>query len=167
MSADWLPFGRLGRVHGTRGEIHLRAHSGRPAERLVVPCPVRLTGGGAERELVLVGVRTVPDGYLARFDGLTDRESVAALCGQELHFSRASLPGLAADEFYVEDIVGCEVVGVDGVQLGKVTGTFWNGAHDVMTVVAEDGAERLLPVVPAYVLRFDQERGQLVVDPHD
>lgn len=167
MSADWLPFGMLGRPHGTRGEIHVRSYSGGPAERLVVPSPVRVTGAGVERALVLASVRAVPDGYLARFDGLPDREAVAGLCGLELQFPRVSLPELAADEFYVEDIVGCDAVLADGARLGKVAGTFWNGAHDVMTVVAEDGGERLLPVVPAYVLRFDRERRQVVVDPHD
>lgn len=167
MSADWLPFGMLGRPHGTRGEIHLRAYSGGPAKRLDVPSPVRVTGAGGERELVLAAVRVVPDGYLARFDGLPDREAVAGLCGKELQLPRGSLPDLASDEFYVEDIVGCEVVQADGARLGTVAGTFWNGAQDVMTVVAEDGAERLLPVVPAYVLRFDREHRRVVVDPHD
>lgn len=167
MSADWLPFGMLGRPHGTRGEIHLRSYSGHPAERLVVPSPVRVTGDDADRELLLAAVRVVPDGYLARFDGLPDREAVAGLCGKELLLPRGSLPELAAGEFYVEDIVGCEVVLADGTRMGTVAGTFWNGAQDIMTVRAEDGAERLLPVVPAYVLRFDRDRRQVVVDPHD
>jgi ribosomal 30S subunit maturation factor RimM len=36
-----------------------------------------------------------------------------------------------------------------------VQGTFWNGAHDVATVVAGDGTERLIPLVPAHVLSVD------------
>ena len=37
-------------------------------------------------------------------------------------------------------------------------GTFWNGAHDVLTVVdqaAERATERLIPLVPDFVLTVD------------
>ncbi len=87
--------------------------------------------------------------------------------GQELYFPRASFAPLAAAEFYVEDIVGYEVFRPDGQKLGRVSGTFWNGAQDVMTIAGEDGVERLLPVVEEYVRSLDHEHRSLVVDPHD
>lgn len=166
MGSDWLPFGTLGRAHGTRGEIHLRVHSGVPPE-LAVPCPLRLQSAGGSVPLTLVAARRVPDGYLVRFDGVGDREAAAALAGQAVELHRGCLPALGAAEFYVEDVVGCEVLCTDGRRLGRVAGTFWNGAQDVMTVVADDGVEHLLPVVPEYVLRVDGEARRVIVDPHD
>jgi 16S rRNA processing protein RimM len=166
MGSDWLPFGTLGRPHGTRGELHLRLHGGTSSE-LAPSCPIRLQGANGSSEVTLASVRQVPNGYLVRFDGVTDRDAAAALSGQTVEVPRDVLPPLAEDEFYVEDLVGCEVVASDGRRLGRVLGTFWNGAQDIMTVVAEDGAERLLPVVAEYVLHLDRAARQLVVDPHD
>jgi 16S rRNA processing protein RimM len=167
MASDWLPFGTVGRPHGTRGEIHLRAYSGAPAEQLTLPCPVRIVRSEGSTELVLAVARRVPDGYLVRFDGVADREAAAELSGHEVSVPRQALPPLGAQEFYVEEVVGCDVLTPDGRCLGRVAGTFWNGAQDVMTVVADDGAEQLLPVVAEYVLRLDRDRRQLIVDPHE
>ena len=34
-------------------------------------------------------------------------------------------------------------------------GTLWNGAHDVATVDGADGRERMIPLVPEFVLNVD------------
>jgi 16S rRNA processing protein RimM len=103
----------------------------------------------------LLGSRRVNDGYLVRLEGVPDREAAAALTLSEVRAPRAALPPLAAGEFYVEDITGCVVEDEAGRALGIVQGTFWNGAHDVATVVAPDGTERLIPIVPAHVVAVD------------
>lgn len=90
-----------------------------------------------------------------RFEGVTDREAAAALTLSEVRAPRAALPPLAPGEFYVEDLPGCTVEDQASRTLGTVQGTFWNGAHDVATVVAADGVERLIPIVTAHVLAVD------------
>ena len=70
-------------------------------------------------------------------------------------------------EFYVEDLVGCEAFGSDGQRIGQVTGTFWNGAQDVMTIAGDDGNEHLLPVVSQYLLQFERAARRLIVDLHE
>ena len=167
MGSDWLPFGILRRPHGTKGEILLHPYAGMRSEEPALPPRVLLARAGNTRELNVAACRTVPAGYLVRFEGIDDRQEIAALTGQEVHLPRRSFAPLGSAEFYVEDIAGCEVVNVDGQRLGRITGTFWNGGQDVMTVAADDGSERLFPVVAEYVLRFDLERRCLTVDPHD
>jgi 16S rRNA processing protein RimM len=166
MPLDWLPFGILGRPHGTKGELRLYLHpgSGQAAE---LPSRVRLVGKGDSREVGLDSARPVQDGFLVRFAGIGDRESAAALVGQEVHLPRQALASLGAAEFYVEDLVGCEAVDEAGRVLGQIRGTIWNGAQDIMVIVDQEGSERLLPVVPEYVLAFDGPSRRVVVDPHD
>jgi len=165
MPSDWLPFGVLGRPHGTKGELrlHLHAGGGQGAVNRVLPPRVRLVAEGDSREIGVEGARRTPEGYLVRFEGIADRQSAAALVGQEVHLPREALPALGTAEFYVQDVVGCEAVDTAGCVLGQVRGTFWNGAQDVMVVVDPDGRERLIPVVPAYVLAFDSDQRRLVV----
>jgi 16S rRNA processing protein RimM len=103
----------------------------------------------------LVSSRPVNDGYLVRFEGVHDRGAAAALTLSEVHAPRAALPPLEPDEFYIEDLRGCAVENESGRVLGTVQATFWNGAHDVATVVAADGAEHLIPIVAAHVVAVD------------
>jgi 16S rRNA processing protein RimM len=103
----------------------------------------------------VVACRRVNDGFLIRLEGIQDREAAAALTLSEVRAARAALPPLADGEFYVEDVPGCAVEDEAGRPLGTVQGTFWNGAHDVVTVVAPDGVERLIPLVAAHVLSVD------------
>ena len=152
--ADTLAFGVLGRPHGVRGEIKLRPHNpasrGLEAERLML---VRSDGRRTIHEVA--SLRPVAGGYLVRFADVADRDAAAALTLAEVHIPRAALPALGPDEFYVDDVVGYTVEDEGGRSLGRVEGTFWNGAHDVATVLDADGRERLLALVPEFVLEVD------------
>jgi 16S rRNA processing protein RimM len=166
MVSEWLPFGVLRRPHGTSGEIllHLFNSIGAQKAGLVPPARVRLTQSQGFQEVDIVACRPMQEGFLVRIDGFASREAAATLVGQEIHLPRTALGPVGEAEFYVEDIVGCEVFQSDGKLLGRVRGTFWNGAQDVMTIVDDDGGERLLPVVPEYVRRFDSSPRRLIVD---
>jgi 16S rRNA processing protein RimM len=83
---------------------------------------------------------------------------------REVRVPRTALPPLEPGEYYVEDVPGCAVEDENGRALGVAVGTFWNGAHDVLTVAdqerqegqeGEAGKERLIPLVPAIVLTVD------------
>jgi len=168
-AVTWLPFGFLRRPHGTRGEILLSPFNADAdsawAEHL--PTQVRWVKGAESVDTHVVAARPVAAGWLVRFANNESRETVAALVGGEVQIPRQGLPALASDEFYVEDVVGCEVYAADGQRLGCVKGTFFNGAHEVMVVVGDAGEERLVPVVPDFVLGFDAGARRLTVDAHE
>ena len=169
MVSEWLPFGVLRRPHGTSGEIllHIFNSDGVQKAGLVPPARVRLARSQASQDVDVVACRRVQEGFLVRFDGFASREAAATLVGQELQLPRTAFAPVGDAEFYVEDIVGCEVVQADGKLLGRISGTFWNGAQDVMTIVGDGGGERLVPVVPEYVCRFERMSRRLIVDLHE
>jgi 16S rRNA processing protein RimM len=152
--APTLSFGVLGRPHGVHGEIKLRPHN--PGSREFRAAELELVHkDGRRTRHEITSLRAVADGYLVRFADVADRDAAAALTLAEVRVPRAALPALAPGEFYVEDVIGCAVEDEAGRPLGRVTGTFWNGAHDVATVTAPDGRERLLALVPDFVLEVD------------
>jgi 16S rRNA processing protein RimM len=168
MDSHWLPFGVLRRPHGNTGEILLHPFNEGAVQAETIPSArVCLRGSDGETEVMVAAARRVNDGFLVRFAGIHDRAAVRALVGRELCVPRPALAPLAAGEFFVEDIVGCSVVRADGIRLGQVRGTFWNGGQDVMVVVGDDGEEHCYPVVADFILRFDGERRLLVVDCHE
>lgn len=119
---------------------------------------------GMTRRLPVRGLRRTADAYLVRLEGVNDRDAASALTLGQVRVRRTELPPLAPGEFFVEDVAGCGVFEVDtGRALGLVRGTFWNGAHDVATVVADDGAERLIPLVPDFVVGVDLAGRKMVV----
>ena len=142
------------------GEISLRPYNpqGRSLAALRRIIVVR---AGRREERDVTGCRPVEGGYLMRLAGVADREAAATFTLAEVRIARTALPPLEPGEYYVEDVPGCAVEDENGRALGVAVGTFWNGAHDVLTVVdqagqeGEAGKERLIPLVPAFVLTVD------------
>ena len=159
---ETLAIGVLGRPHGVKGEIALRPYNqqGRSLERLD---RITLERDGRREQRAVVACRAVGGGYLLRLEGIADREAAAALTLAEVRVSRTALPPLGAGEYYVENVRGCAVEDEAGAALGLAVGTFWNGAHDVVTVTAPDGHERLIPLVPDFVLTVDIPGRKIVV----
>jgi 16S rRNA processing protein RimM len=170
MEPRWLPFGVLGRLHGLEGEISLLPYNatGSRAWPGTLPADVRVVSSG-DRVLAtrIVTCRAVARGFLIRMAEILDRESGMQLVGGEVQVLREALPRLAQHEFFVGDVVGCEACLVDGKRLGLVKGTFWNGEHDVMSIVDDGGAESFLPLLPEFVLGFDAISRHLTVDLHE
>jgi len=151
---ETLAIGVLGRPHGVHGELTLRPHH--PGGHVLDGARrLMLVSGGRTVTYEVAALRAVAGGYLVRLVGIGDRDAAAALTLAEVRVPRAELPPLADGEYYVEDVVGCAVEDEEGTVRGQVRGTFWNGAHDVATVVATDGSERFVALVPAFVVAVD------------
>jgi 16S rRNA processing protein RimM len=100
---------------------------------------------------------------IAAIDGIASREAAQALRGFVAGVPRKLLPKTAPDEHYWSDLVGLNVVNRAGRTLGRVVGLLDTGAHPVLRVES-DRAERLIPMVPAYVDAVEPAAGRIVVD---
>ena len=165
---ETVVLGVVGRPHGVRGEVSLRLHN--PNSRALEGLrEILLVRAGVTTPHAIVSLRATPDGALARLVGVDTREAAAALTLAEVRARRTALPPLAPGEFYVDDVVGCEVFHESGRRLGVVASTFWNGAQDLMIVTGDDAAEELIPIVPQFVVSMDAPGRKIVVswDGHD
>ena len=136
------------------GELSLRPYNpqGRSLGALRRIVVVR---AGRREDHEVTACRPVEGGYLMRLAGVATREAAAAFTLGEVRVLRTSLPRLEPDEYYVEDVPGCAVEDESGRALGVAVGTFWNGAHDVLMVTDGEERERLIPLVPHFVLTVD------------
>jgi 16S rRNA processing protein RimM len=165
---DALPFARVGRPHGVRGELTLRLFNAGDQRLDVAELPLKvfLVRGAERRELTVVAVRPANDALLVRIEGVDSREQAAALTNAEIWLPRAALAELEDDEFYVEDLVGCTVIDTAGRERGTVRGTYWNGAQDVLQLEGAEG-ELLVPAVPEFIREVDLDARRVVVDMHE
>jgi 16S rRNA processing protein RimM len=96
---------------------------------------------------------------LAKLAGIENPEQAKALKGRPVVIPR---PEAGEGRYFWTDLVGLEVVNGQGVVLGVVKAMSSNGAHDVMEVAGD--RSRLLPFVPAYVMKVDLQARRIEVD---
>jgi 16S rRNA processing protein RimM len=149
---ETLLVGVMGRPHGLRGEIALRAHNRDSADLARVPellldCP----SGRDERRIE--AIRRSPDGWLVKLAGINSRTDAEPLTNAPVRVRRSRLPAPLPGEFFVEDAVGCQVFSEENKRLGTVTGLMWNGAQDILVI--EGTSEILIPALPAFVRAID------------
>jgi 16S rRNA processing protein RimM len=103
---------------------------------------------------------------VAKLAGLESREQAQALKGREVSVQRNALPPAGEGHYYLDDLVGLEVVNEQGERLGVVERLFSNGAQDVMEVAGDgrNARTRLMPWVPAVVKAVDLPGGRITVE---
>ncbi len=154
--------GRIGAPHGVKGWLKLQAFTD-PADRLVDYQPWYYTADGADA-IRVDSVQSYKSGLIAQLEGIDDRDSARSLTHREIWVDRAVLPAAEDNEYYWQDLEGCEVVRESGTIVGKVSYLLDAGAHDVL-VIQGDKQEVLIPfVVGDTVVRVDLGASRITVN---
>lgn len=156
--------GRLADPYGIRGWIRVHPYADDPLAWRCMATWWIGKDGGPWREIGLQGLKTHGDGLVALFEGVADRDAAEGCKGMLVGAPREALPPTSDDEFYWADLMGLEVLNTGDESLGRVAGLIETGANDVLRVVADDGAERLLPFVEAVVLAVEKDAGRIRVE---
>lgn len=138
--------GRVGRAHGLDGSFKVNGARCELVAGLVVT-----VGGTARRVERVAGTASRP---LIRLEGITDREAVAALMGEEVQVAEREAE-LEEGEYLVADLVGCRVEG-----LGPVLRVLNGPSCDVLEL--SDGV--LVPLIADAVTAVDVERRSIEID---
>jgi len=102
---------------------------------------------------------------VAQIVGLLDRNASEALKGAAVLIPRSEFPPLPEDEYYWSDLIGLDVVNLQGEALGKVTDMMHNGAQSILRIApVEAGDERLIPFVDHFVKTVDLAGKTITVD---
>lgn len=141
-------------AHGVTGEVRLKLFTDdlSPYKSL----------DAAGRTLTLKSIRPGPNGAVARFVEIADRNTAEALRGTELAVPRASLPPLEDGEYYHADLIGLPCISTTGEALGTVVLVENFGAGDVIEIERPDGKRFMVPMRPEAVPEWNGER--LLVD---
>ena len=157
-------------AHGVSGSLRLRligasdaaSTSDAAVRSLQIGRVVRLTraSDGFQTDLTLIGMRRQPKGFwIARFKDVTDRNGAEALTGCSVFIKENERAALPEGEYYVDQLLGLDVVGDTGRSFGKLTDVLNSPAHDVY--VTDGGA--LIPVAGDFVIDIDLETRRIVV----
>ena len=159
---DLLVMGRVTAPYGVKGWLRVHAYTEAP-ENLLDYTPWYLATGSGWRETRPLEGRPHGKGLVVRLAGCADRDAAAAMAGTDIAVHRSQLPATAEDEYYWSDLIGLQVVTVNGTELGRVDHLLETGANDVLVV--RNDRERLVPFVQGEVIRsVDLDAGVIRVD---
>ncbi len=154
--------GRITGPFGVRGWVKVLSFTDPPEALLGYPALQADPPAAGRRELRPAEGRRHGKGLVVRFEGVEERNGAAALGRPELWVARRELPALRKGEYYRADLVGLEVVNLQGQRLGRVDRFVDLPANDVMVVSGE--REHWLPLGPGQVFRVDLGQGCITVD---
>lgn len=138
---DGVMIGQLTRTHGLKGEILAEGWNDVERYRALPLVWLRNRTGAWARggePLQVESIRPHKGGLLVAFAGLPSVDDVEPLQGCEMVIRRTDRPPLDEGEFYMADLVGCEVFDrATGRKLGTVTGWQEFGGPVLLEVLAE------------------------------
>ncbi|MDX9722563.1 MAG: ribosome maturation factor RimM [Myxococcota bacterium] len=154
-TSELVILGRLARAHGINGELRVALVDPQSQTLAHVDSLLIETSAQQWTSFVLRRARRALPFWLIHLQGVVSRTQAEALTGRSCAVLRAQLPALDADEFYVHDLIGREVVDRLDRQLGTVVDVFDGGAHDVLVYRRiEDGRTAMVPFVTPFLLEI-------------
>lgn len=163
----FLPLGTVGKAYGIRGAFHARLYN---PESLAFESleRVQLAQGTKSKTFDIVEVSPRPKGLVLRLAGLSSPEATAEWTGAQILAERAKLPPLEPGEYYLIDLVGCEVwleanddtsepSSRAGLKLGEVSEVRSDPSCDTAVVRRADGTLFEFAVLPEWVASVDVE----------
>jgi len=119
---------------------------------------------GSARLYRVESVRPHKGQILLKLRGIASIDEAETLRGALVQVRRQEAVALPANQFYIHEMLGGEVVTPEGRLLGLLTAVLRGPANDVL-VVGEGQHEILLPAVQAVVREIDRARRRIVVTP--
>ena len=159
--------GRIQGPYGIKGWVHIASFTD-PKENIERYSPWQLGRQADQSDWRLAEVESIrphKQGYVAKLSGIDDRNDAEAAKGLLIGVAETSLPEPESGEYYWRDLIGAEVVTLEGVNLGRIDSLIETGAHDVLVIKPEGaGDEVLIPFHANYVLSVEVAAGLVRVD---
>ncbi len=179
LPSDAIEVGRIGEAWGIKGWFKIIAYSASPEalfsckEWILLP-PEPRVGVVAKEPLFktpqLLKIRAAKDhsdSVVAQADGVDDRNTAELLKNCRIFIARSAFPTAKKDEFYWVDLMGCDVINREGVEIGSVKDLISTGPNTVIVaerIIEGKARETLIPFVDAYVDAVSLAEKRITVD---
>jgi 16S rRNA processing protein RimM len=120
------------------------------------------SANGATRDVKLLEARPQGKGWIARLEGVEERDAASRLTGQMVLVEREELPPAEGREHYRDDLVGFEARNLEGALLGAVDHFVDTPGNAVMVIKGE--REHWVPVTTMHLRSIDKDARKVLVD---
>jgi 16S rRNA processing protein RimM len=154
--------GRLGAAHGVRGWLRVQSFTDPPQRLFEWRRWMLQPEGGATREMKVQDARPQGNGWIAKFEGVEERDAASRLTGQMVLVERGELPPTQGREHYRLDLLGFEARNLEGAVLGVVDHFIDTPGNAVMVI--RGAREYLIPVTAQHLRQVAAGDRTVIVD---
>lgn len=148
-------------AHGVRGDVRVKSFTAEPAD-IFNYAPLLSESG--DTLIDPVQVRTAKDHFVVTPKTPMQKEEWDRLKSSKLYVSRKLLPDTGEDEYYIEDLVGLDVLAGGDAKIGRVKAVLNHGSADLIEIQMSDGSSSvLIPFTLEDVPTIDLGSRRLVV----
>lgn len=151
---DLLQVGAITSTHGVRGEVKVFPTTD-DVNRFKKLKEVILDTGKEQLTLEISGVKFFKNLVILKFKEFDNINDVEKYKGKNLYVTRAHAVKCKKDEYFIADLIDCNVVDEEGNVLGQICDVMQTGANDVYIVKTEDYKEILFPAIKECILDVD------------
>ena len=145
---------RILRGHGIKGEMKFAAiypHLDRIKDEAVLYLKDRF---GKILEVQIEKIRFTHAEGIVKFREIADKNEADRFNGGFLLIDKSDLPKLPKDEFYIDDLIGLDVLDQDGVKVGILNNVYSEAAYDMYEILHQ-GKKSLVPAVEEFITAID------------
>ena len=164
-SDDLIVVAHIVKTRGLRGEVVANLLTDFPDRFEGLESLTGVASDGSKRSMQIEEKWFHGDRLVLKFAGFDSIDEAKALVGYELAVPEADRVELPEDTFYEWELTGCLVETIDGRTIGKVAGVMHTGGVEMLKVVDETGRDRLIPMASDIVVKIDQDRKLIQIDP--
>lgn len=156
-----LRVGVISSTHGIKGEVKVFPTTD-DANRFKKLKKVLLDTGKEKIELEITNVKFFKQFVILKFKGFDNINEIERYKGKDLLVTRENAVPLEENEYFIVDLIGCQVDTDEGEVLGELVDVLQTGANDVYVVKTKEGKEVLLPYIEPCILNIDIENKKIL-----
>jgi len=115
--------------------------------------------------LVFVSLRKIGKKYIGSLKGCEDRDTALSFNGKHIFSLRENFPKNNNNEYYVVDLIGCEVVNMKNFFLGSVIDIKNFGAGDLIEIQSPTKKIFYIPMNEENLVNVDINKKNIIVNP--
>ena len=114
---------------------------------------------------IFTSLRKVGKKNIGSIEGCQDRDAALDFKGKHIFAFRENFPKINNDEYYVVDLIGCEVINVENESLGKVIDIKNFGAGDLIEIINNVKKTFYIPMNEENIINVDIYKKKILVNP--
>ena len=163
MNDNYLEIGRITRFQGNKGEVRVLPTTDIP-ERFLDLDIIYLKRGNDFKELEIEYIRFHKQFVIIKFFDVNSINQAEELKNYQVLIDESEKYLLPENNFYVSDLIDCEVYLEDGDYLGKLIEVVDTSGADIF-LIQGDEKEYMIPASQEMITEIDLEKKKIIVDP--
>ena len=155
---DTIKLGKITAPQGIKGEVRVYPYTDELTRFSEIEA-VLLDG----QKRKIQNARYMKNMAVLKLEGVDDRNMAESLRNKELLLAKEDLWEQPEDTYFIDDLVGCDVVSEDGDSVGTLKNIISRPAQDLYEIERADGSTFLLPAVKEFIKNVDLDNKTIII----